>query len=175
MVLLALVTQGADAVWPQPKEIEGGKGVATLSPTFKLKLTAGGPLMQKATDRYSHLIDQRTVSRTSLIPSRRRRGPTSGGELKPVCRAPPRPHTEGRSLVARRLLTEDALDVLEVKVEQAEAEAELQLMADESYSLVVNPSSSSLTAPTVWGALRGLETFYQVAALLMSRVWRFGA
>jgi len=78
--------------------------------------------------------------------------------------------------VARRLLTEDALDVLEVKVEQAEAEAELQLMADESYSLVVNPSSSSLTAPTVWGALRGLETFYQVAALcLMSRVWRFGA
>jgi len=96
MVLLALVTQGADAVWPQPKEIEGGKGVATLSPTFKLKLTAGGPLMQKATDRYSHLIDQRTVSRTSLT-DETRRDPKKRRELKAVCRAPPPPPQKGEA------------------------------------------------------------------------------
>jgi hypothetical protein len=86
-----------------------------------------------------------------------------GTEARSV--VPPAP-TEGRSLVVRRLLTSTlTLDVLEVKVAQAEAEAELQLMADESYSLVVQPNSACLTAATVWGALRGLETFYQVAAL----------
>jgi hypothetical protein len=80
LVLLGLMTQGAHAVWPLPAEVEGGKGVATLSPTFRLKLTgdsAEGPLMKKATDRYSHLIDQRTVSRTSLTPPDERR--RSGG------------------------------------------------------------------------------------------------
>ena len=46
-------------------------------------------------------------------------------------------------------------------VEESEA-SPLQLGVDESYSLSLSPSGGTLTAPSVWGALRGLETFAQL-------------
>ncbi|KAJ7381179.1 hypothetical protein OS493_004778 [Desmophyllum pertusum] len=49
---------------------------------------------------------------------------------------------------------------LSVKVEQKYAPQSLE--SDESYTLVVEAPTSSLTTKSVWGVLRGLETFSQV-------------
>ncbi|XP_029186896.2 beta-hexosaminidase subunit beta-like [Acropora millepora] len=49
---------------------------------------------------------------------------------------------------------------LSVKVEEKYAPQSIR--SDESYTLVVEAPASSLTAKSVWGALRGLETFSQV-------------
>lgn len=59
--------------------------------------------------------------------------------------------TSGTVLVALEILVSDDSE-------------ELQLGVDESYTLqILNPSTSAtVTAQTVWGALRGLETFSQV-------------
>ena len=61
------------------------------------------------------------------------------------------------------------LSLLTVHVESADERKTLQLGMDESYSLEITlpgqPGDSSqamLSAPTVWGALRGLETFGQL-------------
>eukprot|EP01133_Synstelium_polycarpum_P014551 gene14551-17197_t len=40
---------------------------------------------------------------------------------------------------------------------------ELQMGVDESYQLTVNPDGAEITANTVYGAMRGLETFSQLA------------
>ena len=43
------------------------------------------------------------------------------------------------------------------------ADAELRLGVDESYALDISAAGASLTAATVWGAVRGLETVSQLA------------
>jgi len=43
------------------------------------------------------------------------------------------------------------------------ADAKLQFGVDESYTLSVAAGGATLTAPTVWGAIRGLETVSQLA------------
>lgn len=45
----------------------------------------------------------------------------------------------------------------------ASADAALAFGVDESYSISVTASGATLRAPTVWGALRGLESFSQLA------------
>ena len=59
-------------------------------------------------------------------------------------------------------------DVAALRVNVLAAGDELEFGADESYELVVAPRNNSapstLTAPTVWGALRGLETFAQLVS-----------
>jgi hypothetical protein len=64
----------------------------------------------------------------------------------------------------RRLLTApNTLHALEVSVQHAEADTPLGLEMDESYTLTVKAPRATLAAPSVWGALRGLETFSQVS------------
>eukprot|EP01047_Picozoa_sp_COSAG01_P087234 COSAG01_NODE_19983_length_978_cov_1.156997_1_plen_117_part_00 len=46
--------------------------------------------------------------------------------------------------------------------------AALQLGVNESYTLLVNTSHAVVTAPTQWGAMYGLETFFQ---LLLIEPW----
>lgn len=59
-------------------------------------------------------------------------------------------------------------DVAALRVNVLAAGDELEFGADESYELVVAPRNNSapstLTAATVWGALRGLETFAQLVS-----------
>ena len=49
-----------------------------------------------------------------------------------------------------------------VSIDVASADEELQLGVDEAYSLNVSAGSAVLTASTVWGALRGMETLSQL-------------
>ena len=53
------------------------------------------------------------------------------------------------------------LATLKVSIDNAD-ESHPQLDTDESYTLAVASSGASLTAKTVYGALRGLETFSQL-------------
>jgi hypothetical protein len=58
LVLLALVTRAAHAVWPQPATMQVGEaGLISLSPSFTLRvISEAGPLMLKAKARYNQLI-----------------------------------------------------------------------------------------------------------------------
>jgi len=51
----------------------------------------------------------------------------------------------------------------ELVVEVASAEAVLEMGMDESYTLSISASGATLGAPTVWGALRGLESMSQLS------------
>ena len=68
----------------------------------------------------------------------------------------------------RRLMTAPStLLALEVSVQHPEADTPLGLDMDESYTLTVKAPRATLAAPSVWGALRGLETFSQVGRAIL--------
>jgi hexosaminidase len=54
------------------------------------------------------------------------------------------------------------LSKMTIEVGQTEEHAPLQLDVNESYKLVISSTAAHLQAPTVWGVLHGLETFYQL-------------
>lgn len=67
---------------------------------------------------------------------------------------------KSRSNVLRFRRDLSALTSLEITVK--EKYAPMTFESDESYTLTVSSPASTLTANTVWGALRGLETFSQI-------------
>ncbi|KAL8138626.1 hypothetical protein V2J09_004627 [Rumex salicifolius] len=91
--------------------------------------------------------------------------------------APPHRHLSAAVLRHRRLIltvphepitpyrlpiSTSAPPLLSLKISISDLSAPLQHGANESYILTVLNSSASLVAPTVWGAMRGLETFSQL-------------
>ena len=136
-------------VWPQPRTVAAGSGTAVVTPRDGLIVHGSGccaPLLAEAIERYLRIIFW--VPTSGALPYLRVRTPggRSDARAPELCDAgaDPAPFVQ-----------------LRIAVDEAE-ESPLQLGVDESYSLSLSERGGTLTAPSVWGALRGLETFAQL-------------
>ena len=136
-------------VWPQPRTVAAGSGTAVVTPRDGLIVHSSGccaPLLAEAIERYLRIIFW--VPASGALPYLRVRTPggRSDARAPELCDAgaDPAPFVQ-----------------LRIAVDEAE-ESPLQLGVDESYSLSLSEGGGTLTAPSVWGALRGLETFAQL-------------
>ena len=135
-------------VWPQPLAVATGSSTAVVTPRDGLIVHSSGccaSLLAEAIDRYHRIIFW--VPASGALPYLRVRTPGGRTDARPpeLCDA------------------SDAapFGTLRIVVEEAE-ESPLQLGVDESYSLSLTDRGGTLTAPSVWGALRGLESFAQL-------------
>jgi hypothetical protein len=150
-------------VWPLPATVATANATARLAPGFELVSASAAPLMVRALDRYTRLIFVHEV------------GP-----------APPVPGRGAAASAAPTTHTSDAAPLLSLQVVVAGTDSEeLSLGTDESYTLTIPagcPASATtdgsattggtaigtgscqvlLHCATVFGALRGLETFAQL-------------
>lgn len=136
-------------VWPQPRAVATGSGTTVVTPRDGLIVHSSGccaPLLAEAIERYLRIIFW--VPASGALPYLRVRTPGGRTDARPpeLCDA-------GGDLAS--------FGELRIIVDEAE-ESPLQLGVDESYSLSLSDSGGTLTAPSVWGALRGLETFAQL-------------
>ena len=136
-------------MWPQPRAVATGSGTAVVTPRDGLIVHSSGccaPLLAEAIERYLRIIFW--VPASGALPYLRVRTPGGRTDARPpeLCDA-------GGDLAS--------FGELRIIVDEAE-ESPLQLGVDESYSLSLSDSGGTLTAPSVWGALRGLETFAQL-------------
>ena len=132
LLCLLLATDGAQALWPAPSAATWGMTDLTLSPNFVFTCANAVP------DILTHAFTRYA----SLTRPRRWKNTTASG------------------MVGALVVSVDSAD-----------EAPPQLGTDESYTLIIGAASSSpdgasssatLHAATVYGALRGLETFSQL-------------
>ncbi|KAG7560937.1 Glycoside hydrolase family 20 catalytic domain [Arabidopsis thaliana x Arabidopsis arenosa] len=130
-------------LWPLPAEFSFGNETLSVDPALTLSVAGNGggsPIVRAAFDRYMGIIFK---------------------------------HASGRgSLLARiRFLRMVEYDITSLKIVVHSDSEELQLGVDESYTLMVSKKNeqsivgaATIEANTVYGALRGLETFSQLCA-----------
>ncbi|OZJ05756.1 hypothetical protein BZG36_01264 [Bifiguratus adelaidae] len=143
--IAALSTAQAVLVNPLPKPVNmtwSNDGPITLTSGFKIK-TPNNAILSEAASRNVQLI------------SKERYVPKAPEGLMPNW--PPYPGADGPFTTKRSARSINSLDV---KV--ANLTADLQHGVDESYTLSIAPGAASISAQTVWGALRGMETFNQI-------------
>uniref|UniRef100_A0A7N0ZZW4 beta-N-acetylhexosaminidase n=1 Tax=Kalanchoe fedtschenkoi TaxID=63787 RepID=A0A7N0ZZW4_KALFE len=123
-------------LWPLPTDFTHGNETLVVDPSLTLE-AGGSEILRAAFDRYKRIMFKHRSPRVSRIELR-------GGVL---------------------------YDVSKLKVVVQDSSEELQLGVDESYSLYVGRSDgfsilgeATIEAKTVYGALRGLETFSQLCA-----------
>ncbi|CAM6097445.1 unnamed protein product [Calypogeia fissa] len=123
-------------LWPQPQvlSLTGGQTIV-LSEKFTIS-APDQPEIRSAADRYTRLIKkERWLPMSTVLGA-----PSTGWKSTRVT----------------------VLEKLDISV--ANCNADLQHGVDESYELVIgsSPAKALLSAKTVWGAMRGLETFSQL-------------
>ncbi|XP_069678413.1 beta-hexosaminidase subunit beta-like [Periplaneta americana] len=142
------VTATSGQPWPKPQQIVNYDGYVVVRPSiFTFQVTKENcDLLQEAIKRYYNVIIQ---TRDINMRTRSHREPISKGWKKdPQFRA--------------------YLDSLEIQL-MAPCEDLPYLHMDEHYELRINtpdlPGAALLTSQTVWGVLRGMETFSQLLSI----------
>ncbi|XVF75413.1 hypothetical protein PTKIN_Ptkin13bG0186800 [Pterospermum kingtungense] len=128
-------------IWPLPSEYTSGNETLTVDPTLSLSvLGKGGDLkiLREGFERYKKIIFK---------------------------------HVSGVSIFDRFRGIRSVYDISELRIIVNSDSEELQLGVDESYTLLVAKNDgksivgeATIEANTVYGALRGLETFSQLCA-----------
>ncbi|KAJ0245774.1 Beta-hexosaminidase 1 [Hirschfeldia incana] len=131
-------------LWPLPAEFTSGKETLSVDPALSLTVAGNGggsPIVRAAFDRYTGMIFKHAYNRASSLLSR------------------------------IRFLSTVEYDITSLNIIVHSDSEELQLGVEESYSLMVSKKNeqsivgaATIEANTVYGALRGLETFSQLCA-----------
>ncbi|KAL5733332.1 hypothetical protein ACOSQ2_033024 [Xanthoceras sorbifolium] len=134
--------QSLTYIWPLPAQFTSGNETLSVDPELSLALSGNGGrsrIVKEAFDRYKAIIFKQTSSRASVY--KLLRGMRSG------------------------------YDITKLSIIVHSDSEELQLGVDESYNLLVVKNSdhsiigeATIEANTVYGALRGLETFSQLCS-----------
>ncbi|KAJ1969372.1 Glucosamine-6-phosphate isomerase (Glucosamine-6-phosphate deaminase) (GNPDA) (GlcN6P deaminase), partial [Dimargaris verticillata] len=139
--LLLATTSVSGYLWPIPREHSLGSKVALVSSNLTIAFSCESDILSAASQRYQDTILKRTF----------------------------KPPTQYNSTASG---TEDQFSKLLVKVHNCQATYPT-LEDDESYNLTipdpVPATEGLLEANTVWGALRGLETFSQLTYTLSNK------
>ncbi|MED6195297.1 Beta-hexosaminidase 1, variant 4 [Stylosanthes scabra] len=128
-------------LWPLPAEFTSGDEVFTVDPSLELVVDGAGgasDIVREAFERYRKIIFEH-----------------SGSD-----------YVAGRFRF-KRVLRESIIseyDVSQLKITVHSDNEELQFGVDESYTLLVSAGEVTIEANTVYGALRGIETFSQLCA-----------
>ncbi|KAL2329631.1 hypothetical protein Fmac_017212 [Flemingia macrophylla] len=141
------VGQGSEPLtylWPLPAQFTSGDGALSVDPALTLSVAGNGgssAILRAAFDRYRRIVFSHAGYGFAFIRKLREQLP---------------------------LLSVAQYDVVSLNVTVHSDDEELQLGVDESYTLVVPKSGESsqvtIEANTVYGSLRGLETFSQLCS-----------
>ncbi|OMP02641.1 hypothetical protein COLO4_10922 [Corchorus olitorius] len=128
-------------IWPLPSEFTSGNETLTVDPTLSLSVSGEGgdsKILKEGFERYKKIIFK---------------------------------HVYGVSVFDKLRGIRSAYDISELKIIVNSDSEELQLGVDESYTLFVAKNDgksivgeATIEANTVYGALRGLETFSQLCS-----------
>ncbi|ESQ44933.1 hypothetical protein EUTSA_v10010264mg [Eutrema salsugineum] len=131
-------------LWPLPAEFSSGDETLSVDPSLSLIVAGNGggsPIVKAAFERYMGMIFKHSFGRASSLLSR------------------------------IRFLRMVEYDITSLKIVVHSDSEELQFGVDESYTLMVSKKkeqsivgAATIEANTVYGALRGLETFSQLCA-----------
>ncbi|KAK4834906.1 hypothetical protein QYF36_002336 [Acer negundo] len=139
------LNQSLTYIWPLPSQFTSGNDILSVDPDLSLSLSGNGGrsrIVKEAFDRYKAIIFKQSSSRAAYV------------YIKNVFRG-----------------LRSGYDITKLSVIVNSDNEELQLGVDESYSLFVAKNNgqsiigeATIEANTVYGALRGLETFSQLCS-----------